>query len=228
MGKICNCCKIEKDISEFSKKGKNKQGVQQFQTYCKKCVEEKDKNGRRQKIEYKEQRKEYGKQYNIDNKEKIYLNKKDYHIKNRDKILENKREYRKDPDNKQRAKEYMKIYTTDNKEKYYEYRRRNPHIIAWRSMLYRTLSYLGKKKEEHTIYMLGYSAMDLRNHISSLFVEGMSWDNYGEWQIDHIKPLTKFNENDDVKVVNSLSNLQPLWKTDNIRKYNHYKEPNNN
>lgn len=41
----------------------------------------------------------------------------------------------------------------------------------------------------------------------------MSWDNYGEWHIDHIKPLTKFDKDTPIHIVNALSNLQPLWKT---------------
>ena len=41
----------------------------------------------------------------------------------------------------------------------------------------------------------------------------MSWDNYGEWHIDHIKPLTLFDDNTPIHVVNALSNLQPLWAT---------------
>ena len=43
--------------------------------------------------------------------------------------------------------------------------------------------------------------------------------------IDHIKPLTKWEETSLPCEVNALSNLQPLWKEDNIKKYNNYKEP---
>lgn len=44
----------------------------------------------------------------------------------------------------------------------------------------------------------------------------MSWYNYGEWHIDHIKPVSSFNKETNVDVVCSLSNLQPLWKTTRI------------
>ena len=37
--------------------------------------------------------------------------------------------------------------------------------------------------------MLGYSALDLKNHLEFLFTDGMSWNNYGEWHIDHKKAL---------------------------------------
>lgn len=49
----------------------------------------------------------------------------------------------------------------------------------------------------------------------------MSWDNYGEWEIDHIRPLTSFDKFATPSEVNALSNLQPLWKEDNIHKYNY-------
>jgi len=41
----------------------------------------------------------------------------------------------------------------------------------------------------------------------------MSWDNYGEWHVDHIKPLISFDKNTHPSIVNALSNLQPLWAT---------------
>lgn len=97
-------------------------------------------------------------------------------------------------------------------------------MLAWRRMLYRTLSNTKTSKSDHTINLLGYSANDLKIHIESLFVDGMSWDNYGEWEIDHIKPLSKFDKDSLPSVVNALSNLQPLWKIDNRTKHNKYSE----
>ena len=96
----------------------------------------------------------------------------------------------------------------------------------WRRILYRTLEYLNKEKQGKTIDELGYSSLQLKEHIESLWIEGMSWENYGEWEIDHIKPLTKWEKTSLPSEVNALSNLQPLWKEDNIKKYNNYKESN--
>lgn len=57
---------------------------------------------------------------------------------------------------------------------------------------------------------------------------GMTWENYGRsgWHIDHIKPLIAFKFVNDKGQMNiseihkamDLSNLQPLWAADNIRK----------
>jgi hypothetical protein len=60
----------------------------------------------------------------------------------------------------------------------------------------------------------------LKEHIEKLFVEGMSWENHGEWHIDHIKPVSKFDKTEKISIINSLDNLQPLWAVDNLKKSN--------
>ena len=50
--------------------------------------------------------------------------------------------------------------------------------------------------------------------------EGMSWENYGKWHIDHTIPLAHFdleNRKDVVKACH-FSNLKPMWKEQNLRK----------
>lgn len=216
--KICVGCKEEKFITEFSKKYKTKDGIQKYQTICKKCFNEKD-TIRRTTKEYKEKKVQYDSTYYDKNKEKILERKIEYHIENREEILQTKKEYRKN------NKDKIKIYFDNNKHKIREsqqrYRNRHPHIIAWRNIIHRTLRYLETVKEGHTEDILGYSSVQLKHRIEKQFVEGMSWENYGEWEIDHIKPLTSFDKDTEPSVVNSLDNLQPLWKEDNIAKYNH-------
>jgi hypothetical protein len=67
---------------------------------------------------------------------------------------------------------------------------------------------------------VGYSADELKRHLESLFCEGMSWGNYGEWHIDHIKSVSAFIKDGVTcpSVVNAISNLQPLWATENLSK----------
>ena len=48
----------------------------------------------------------------------------------------------------------------------------------------------------------------------------MSWDNQGEWHIDHIIPCASFdltNEEEQEKCFH-YTNLQPLWAIDNMVK----------
>lgn len=70
--------------------------------------------------------------------------------------------------------------------------------------------------------IVGYTGYDFRQHMESLFIDGMSWDNYGLWHIDHIKPSSYFQYDSEFnplfKECWSLSNLQPLWAIDNWHK----------
>ena len=54
----------------------------------------------------------------------------------------------------------------------------------------------------------------------------MNWDNYGEWHIDHIKPISSFifesSEDEEFKRCWSLDNLQPMWGIENIKKGNKF------
>ncbi|EGV5393330.1 hypothetical protein FER63_23445 [Salmonella enterica] len=67
---------------------------------------------------------------------------------------------------------------------------------------------------------LGYTLSQLTAHLESLFTEGMEWANYGLWEIDHILPIQWFIERElsDAKIVNSLTNLRPLWASENRAK----------
>jgi hypothetical protein len=62
--------------------------------------------------------------------------------------------------------------------------------------------------------------IELKEYIESLFIEGMSWENYGDWHIDHIIPVSSYNPETSIDVVNSIKNLQPLWAFDNLSKGN--------
>jgi len=41
-------------------------------------------------------------------------------------------------------------------------------------------------------------------------------ENYGEWHIDHIYPVSKFDKDTPTNIVNALNNLQPLWASSRI------------
>ena len=126
-------------------------------------------------------------------------------------------------DNPDKNKEYMVKWYVENKDwlektdkrRAYRkaYNKENSITLKWRQLLLKAISRMNDKKKDKTINLLGYTQYELKNHLESLFTEGMSWDNHGEWHIDHIKPVSKFDKDTHPSIVNALSNLQPLWAT---------------
>lgn len=71
---------------------------------------------------------------------------------------------------------------------------------------------------------LGCSVEEFKSYITTLFKEGMRWENYGEWHLDHVKPLCSFDltkRDEFVKAVH-YTNYQPLWAEDNWSKNGRY------
>ena len=68
--------------------------------------------------------------------------------------------------------------------------------------------------------LLGCTRDELRLHLERHWTEGMTWENYGEWHIDHIRPCSSFNLLEPWQIAKCFhySNLQPLWSRDNLRK----------
>jgi hypothetical protein len=46
----------------------------------------------------------------------------------------------------------------------------------------------------------------------------MTWDRYGQWEVDHIVPLSAAGSERELIRLCSYRNLQPLWKRDNQMK----------
>lgn len=177
----------------------------------------------------KEKVKESNIKYQKDNKEKLKKKSKNYREKNKEKVLEGTRKWVKE--NYDHYLEKKREYNTsetglkNKREWYHRTKTKYSHIIAWRTLLSNALKRIGLKKEGHTIDILGYSALELKKHIENQFKEGMSWNNWGEWHIDHIKPVSSFDKIEKVSVINSLTNLQVLWSSENLKKGKKY---NNN
>lgn len=146
--------------------------------------------------------------------------------KNYDKWYENNKEHRK---------QYMKEYREKNIEKIrktkrdYERNRKATDplyklISNFRTAIYQVLKESNVDKNEHYFDILPYSQGELIQHLENQFTDDLTWDNYGEWHVDHITPISSFNirEMGDEEFIKcwSLENLQPLWGDENIRKSN--------
>lgn len=168
-----------------------------------------------------------------------------YYLKNREKIIaQNAKRRRQNPDeakdarrrdylkNKTRYIKRAKDWVKENPEKrkiiargYSDRFRKNPKnrpaLIA-RRMLSRALEATSSSRNRggRTFDALGYSMQEFVFHMERQFLDGMSWENHGEWHVDHIIPVSEMVSLgvNDPKDINSLNNLRPLWAKDNLTK----------
>ena len=55
------------------------------------------------------------------------------------------------------------------------------------------LALVGERRSVNYKDVLSYSDSQLKSHLEKQFKDGMSWDNYGVWHIDHKIPVSAFN-----------------------------------
>lgn len=221
--KICSKCKVEKELSEFCKNmacfdGKERQ--------CREC----------RSLAYKVWREA--------NKEKISAKKKIYEKKNKERIKAQRKAFRKA--NKEKIYAQQKIWLNANRHKregyataYYRANkeRLRKQINAKHAekvkndstykliRLLRGRTHVAIKaqyttKSQSTLELLGGSVAFVKKWIESQFLPGMTWENHGEWHIDHIKPCASFDLTDpeQQRECFNYKNLQPLWAFDNLSK----------
>ena len=87
----------------------------------------------------------------------------------------------------------------------------------------RVYTALKNDKEMSSIEYLRCNIEKFKQHIEQQFTEGMSWENYFEWHIDHKIPL-KYNKPSLEEVVQRLhyTNTQPMWASENMSKGHRY------
>ena len=80
------------------------------------------------------------------------------------------------------------------------------------------------EKCDKSVKLLGCSINQVRKHLEAQFLQGMTWDNHGDWHIDHIKPCVAFDltDPDQQRECFHYTNLQPLWAEDNLQKAGRY------
>lgn len=139
-----------------------------------------------------------------------------YYLANRDAIIAKSGEYQRD--NQAARNAYKSAWQTAKKHGDPQF----AALLTMRKLVARTCERIksNRKQQGRTIAVLGYNANEFRIHIERQFLPGMSWQNHGEWHVDHIHPLTAFNLLDvaERREANSLSNLRPMWALDNLKK----------
>lgn len=246
--KICTKCKVEKEFSNFYKQKSQKDGYNVWCKNCCKYYAESKKDYQKQyRFDNKENAKEYQKQYYLENKEelkKYYLDnkeeilkiKKQYRLNNKEKTKEYNKQYRLE--NKEELKKYHAQYNFNNKEYKKQWdlnnkgklnknrinRKLNDPLFKLsgniRTRIYQSIKNQGYSKKSKTYDILGCSFEYFKKHLEQRFADGMNWNNYGEWHLDHIYPVSLAIDEEHLIKLNNYTNFQPLWAEDNRKKSN--------
>jgi hypothetical protein len=204
--KKCSKCRIEKEICDFNQSKLYPDGKR---SECREC----------QKI-----------------------SSKIYREKNRNKINEKAREqYKVAPDiQRERTKkwefsrneDFRNSYLKRNKkweEKNKDYRKKYKNEYSTqrlktdilfkikRNVRIRINKFI-KNKSKSTESIVGLPFIELKLFLEQQFINGMNWDNYGDWHIDHVIPLSSATNEEEIYKLCHYTNLQPLWAEDNLKK----------
>lgn len=217
--KICSSCSIDYDICKFYKSSSSSDG---YRSECKNCskLRQKENNNKRKK---------YAEKYRLNNREKINERQKKYQSENKEKIKKRKQD-KKETQPLSPTKPIVLAWRKKNKDIFNKNRReryQNDIILRLsQNVRNRLNSYIKKNnfsKNNKTFEIVGCSPEELKTHIESLFLSGMTWENKGKWHIDHIIPLSLSKNENEIISLSHYNNLQPLWAKDNLSKRNKIK-----
>lgn len=193
--KICSKCKQDKELEDFGKESRTKDGLKYS---CKSC----NREGHLRRV----------KKYNKNNPEIIKERKRIFHKNNKDKINKTRRIYReknKDLINKRQREYFNKKFKDDFLFKLKQ-NIRNSIKMSFKSKKF--------YKNSKTIKILGCSFSEFKSYLESKFEHWMNWDNHGVytgevnsgWDIDHIIPVSSAKTEGELIKLNHYTNLQPL------------------
>ena len=177
------------------------------------------------------------------NRDKYLAHRREHYQENREFILCRNKQYF--DQHREQKREYDRNYYRTHKERHNTYSQYYRKAFPEKNKMHRKRAYLammadpnrklkctlrtriqkvlkGQRKYEKTMKLVGCSIPELRQHLESQFLPGMSWENHGifGWHVDHIKPCSSFDLTDpeQQRLCFHYTNLQPLWALDNIKK----------
>jgi hypothetical protein len=229
--KRCTKCGETKPLEAFAKESRKKSGIRSM---CKPCWNAKCKQVY---LKRRDKRAIEMRRWHEKNPEK----RREYYEKHRDEIRARQKtprakmlgRLRKRAEHKRRG-HILLARAKANRPKYRERilaYNRQPHrrVHSNMSRSIRSCIHSGKNGRKWES-IVGYTRDELVAHLESQFKEGMTWENYGAWEIDHIRPKASFAFQSDAdaefKECWKLSNLQPLWMPENRRKWAHFGSEN--
>jgi hypothetical protein len=210
--KICNTCKEEKELSEYNKRSITSDGLSHR---CKICSHIYQRKMRTKTL------KEGGVRWSMS------LYKKGLKYCSPCDTVKKHSEFGNNKNNimglsyscKLCSRERSKGRVRDHKSDYQKTkeRRKNDDLLDLKHKLRQRIYWVFKKsgyqKNQHTRDILGAEWSEVKEYIERKFTYGMTWDNHGEWHIDHIIPLSRATSEKELIELNHHTNLQPLWAT---------------
>lgn len=216
--KKCSTCTKFFPRSLFKKDSKGFLGLS---SRCKECYKiyynenKKSINARKRelnKTRYSDKIKQYSKKRYSENKEKQITYSKEYQKRNPEVKKRNDKKYYETHREELNAKKLA----------YHHFRYKNDplykliKLVRGRTKDYCRVAKIRKSKRFHEY--IGCTPEELRLHIEKQFKDGMSWENYGKWHIDHIIPISSAKTEREVYILSHYTNLQPLWAEENLKK----------
>lgn len=99
--------------------------------------------------------------------------------------------------------------------------------LGLKGRLRRDFKKMGYIKSKNFDIIFGMRPTQFKKYFEGLFLENMSWENYGKWEIDHIVPLSHSNNQEEYELYTSYKNVRPLWVDENRSKGSKLTEDSN-
>jgi hypothetical protein len=247
--KVCSKCGDENPIENFNYKDKKKGTYKSYCKLCESILHKKwrEEGGDRVKDLLKKSSEKYeskiSEEKRIIREEKMIekerlLREKEERKKQREqnKLIKEQNK----PIKEQKSLEYKKLMEYYKTDEWKEIKRQNARAkeykrwkrrwnedelfaikVRLRNLIRNSFRRGGYKKfNTSTEDIVGINYNEFKNYLESKFIDGMNWDNRGEWHIDHIIPLSSAKSEEELRKLCHYTNLQPLWEKDNLKKSN--------
>lgn len=224
--KKCNRCDLKKELSEFNKRSRSKDGLD---NKCKKCTSKinKERYIKNREILLSKSKKRKRDNANPNSKRRIIKRLKEQCLDNQSVCtnclsIKDIKNFVKD----QSRENKLSAHCNSCKNEYYRNKKKSDKLFRISSRIRVIISKQIKKnnlkKSQKTEDIIGCSFEEFKIYLESKFDENMSWENYGEWHLDHIIPISYAKTEDEIYELNHYTNFQPLWAKDNLSKGNRF------
>jgi hypothetical protein len=204
--KICKICLITKQLEEFPRAG-TYNGEPSYRGECKTCNQEKQRTNPANKAAQKK--------YKTSEKGQTTRKKLRSNPEVRERENQQERErYHDSPEYRQRR--------IDKSVRIIYHKLANDPVFRgmWyiKNALRQWVKINGERKDSKIGNYIGCTKDEFKSHIEKRFKSGMTWDNHGEWEFDHIIPISSAKTMEEAYKLTHHTNFQPLWKLDNRTK----------